>query len=406
MLLGRRGRPLRALVLVLCLALSGCVGSPPPPGTTEGASSSQTRDQRATRTPTPEESAAAASAALEERVTRALDQLDRRQQVAQLFVVGVPLDDLATGDALVRDSAVGGVFLRGRSGAGVPALAATTARWNSLAPGPRPWVAADQEGGAVQTLSGEGFAALPPAVDQGLLPPDQRAALADALGASLAGAGVNLDLAPVADVVPAGTEWGNPPIGASGRQYGASADVVTAAAGSIIGGLGAHGVTATLKHFPGLGLVSENTDTTPGVTDTATSRDGPQVAVFGELARSPHRPFVMLSSATYAQMDASAPAVFSKVVVTDVLRGQLRFDGVVISDDLGAARAVQAVPPGERAVRFLAAGGTLVLTVDATVLPQMIEAVLAQAAADPAYSAAVDAAVRTALLAKARSGLA
>jgi beta-N-acetylhexosaminidase len=63
------------------------------------------------------------------------------------------------------------------------------------------------------------------------------------------------------------------------------------------------------------------------------------------------------------------------------------------------------VAPGERAVRFLGAGGTLVLTVDASLVPEMIDAVLARADGDPAFSARVDAAVRTALEAKERAGL-
>jgi beta-glucosidase-like glycosyl hydrolase len=114
---------------------------------------------------------------------------------------------------------------------------------------------------------------------------------------------------------------------------------------------------------------------------------------------------VMMSSATYTQLDPTAPAAFSAVVLTDLLRRQLGFDGVVISDDVGNARAVAGVPAGERAVRFLAAGGTLVLTVDDTVVPEMIDAVLARSDADPAFARQVDAAVHTALLAKAEAGL-
>ena len=167
----------------------------------------------------------------------------------------------------------------------------------------------------------------------------------------------------------------------------------------------AHGVTATVKHLPGLGRVEGNTDDAHRVTDTVTTGDDEQVAAFGTLAGSGAAPFVMTSSATYTLIDPTAPAAFSPVVVTDLLRGQLGFTGVVISDDLGSAAAVQDVRPGDRAVRFLAAGGTLVLTVTPAVLPAMIDAVLARAEADPAFSAQVDAAVRTALLAKAARGL-
>ncbi|WP_324278110.1 glycoside hydrolase family 3 N-terminal domain-containing protein [Blastococcus brunescens] len=113
----------------------------------------------------------------------------------------------------------------------------------------------------------------------------------------------------------------------------------------------------------------------------------------------------MVSSATYPKIDPSAQAAFSPVVVTGLLRERLGFDGVVISDDLGNARAVLDLPPGERAVRFLAAGGTLVLTVDPDLVPEMIDAVLERDRSDPAFAATVDAAVRTALIAKDGAGL-
>jgi hypothetical protein len=66
---------------------------------------------------------------------------------------------------------------------------------------------------------------------------------------------------------------------------------------------------------------------------------------------------------------------------------------------------VRDVAPGERAVRFLAAGGTLVLTVEPAIVPEMIDAVLARSDTDPGFAATVDDAVRTALLAKDRAGL-
>ncbi|WP_409331734.1 glycoside hydrolase family 3 N-terminal domain-containing protein [Trujillonella humicola] len=399
----RGARRLAAAVTVLVLlVLAGCGGSPSRPAASPSAPSA---GSGIPTTPPPDPEAEAA-AAREAQVDAALAGLDRRRQIAQLFVVGVPAGDPAPeAVALLRDTGVGGVFLRGRSSLAATDLAAAAASFTGLTPGIRPWVAVDQEGGNVQTLSGPGFGPLPRAVDQGALPPDQLAGLADGLGASLASAGINLDLAPVVDVVPAGTEQRNRPIGYYGRQYGSTAAAVVPAAGAVVDGLAAHGVTSTIKHFPGLGRVEGNTDESSGVTDTVTAADDEQVAAFGTLAASDAAPFVMTSSATYALIDPAAPAAFSPVVVTDLLRGQLGFDGVVISDDLGDARAVQDLAPGERAVRFLAAGGTLVLTVTPAVLPAMIDAVVARTEADPAFAARVDDAVRTALRAKADRGL-
>jgi beta-N-acetylhexosaminidase len=358
-------------------------------------------EQLVTEPPSPLSSAP--PSVLDARVAAALARLDRRAQVGQLFMAGVPLSDLAGGAAVVR-SGVGGVFLAGRSTRSVGDLASVTARWQALTRGPRLWVAADQEGGLVQTLKGPGFALLPTARTQGALSPAALAGLAEGIGHSLHGAGLNLDLAPVADVVPAGTEARNQPIGQYQRQYGSTAAAVIRAAATVRDGLAAAGVTAALKHYPGLGRVRGNTDTQP-VTDTVTGAGDADVAVFGSLAHSAAHPFVMVSSAVYARIDAENPAVFSPAVLGQVLRKRLGFQGVIISDDMGMAAAVAAISPANRAVRFFAAGGTLLLTVRPAIVPEMVDAVLARSAADPAFAKQVDAAVRTALLAKARAGL-
>jgi beta-glucosidase-like glycosyl hydrolase len=385
-----RRRHRAALLCVVALLLTACSSDRP---TARRAETPPTSTAPTTEPPGPEE-----------RVDDVLAGLDRRAQVAQLFLVGVPLDDLDSGDALAQEG-MGGLFLAGRSDAPATELAATAERWQSLAPGPGLWLAVDQEGGDVQSLRGPGFDPLPSALEQAALPPAELAALAQRMGTALRDAGLNLDLAPVADVVPAGTEAANEPIGAFDRHYGTTAESVVAAAGAVVDGLAQAQVTATLKHFPGLGQVRGNTDDTADVTDPATTADSEQVAVFAELARSPAEPFVMVSSATYPQLDPAEQAAFSPAVVTGLLRERLGFGGVVVSDDLGSARAVRDVPPGERAVRFLAAGGTLVLTVEPAIVPEMIDAVLARSDADPAFAATVDDAVRTALLAKDRAGL-
>jgi beta-N-acetylhexosaminidase len=113
----------------------------------------------------------------------------------------------------------------------------------------------------------------------------------------------------------------------------------------------------------------------------------------------------MASSATYTRIDPRNQAMFSRVVLTDVLRDQLGFDGVILSDDVGNAEAVHAVPPDQRALRFLSAGGTMVLTVEPSDVPTMIDAVLELTEKEPDFARTVDAAVRTALLAKAEAGL-
>ena len=229
----------------------------------------------------------------------ALEALDERGRVAQLFLVGV------RSTTSPRRARRGG---RGRAVHGGPVegpmteVAATTQRWQGLARVRTCWIAADQEGGAVQTFTGPGFTRLPSAADQGRSATRQLSALAGDMGAELASAGVNLNLAPVADIVPAGTESGNRPSARSGASTAARRR------GDRRGRCGrgrtpAPRVTATLKHFPGLGRVQGNTDTDTGVVDQVTTAGDEQVAAFGSLARSAARPFVMVSSATYARID-------------------------------------------------------------------------------------------------------
>ncbi|SOC49742.1 beta-N-acetylhexosaminidase [Blastococcus aggregatus] len=392
---------LTAVLASLACGLVAC-GSDPRP---DRADSAATASQTVPAPGTPGPSAPAPGTDAETRVAAALAGLDRRSQIAQLFVIGVPADDPDAGADLIEQG-VGGLFLAGRPPESAAELADRTAGWQEQAAGPDLWVAVDQEGGSVQTLKGEGFDRLPSATVQGDLPADQLGALTADLGAQLHGAGVNLNLAPVVDVVPAGTEGTNGPIGVFDRQYGSTGAEVAPAATTFVDGLAAAGVTSTLKHFPGLGRVRGNTDDTADVVDTVTAAGDDQVTAFAStLAGTAARPMVMMSSATYSRIDPANPAAFSPLVIRDLLRGTLDFPGPVVSDDLGNAAAVKSTPVGARAVRFLSAGGTLVLTVAPDTFPTMLEAVMAQSGSDPAFAATVDAAVRTALLAKAEAGL-
>jgi beta-N-acetylhexosaminidase len=133
--------------------------------------------------------------------------------------------------------------------------------------------------------------------------------------------------------------------------------------------------------------VTENTDTSAHAVDTTTTVDsslGSFAAGIGAGAR-----FVMVSSAEYARIDPGVPALFSSRIVQGLLRGQLGFGGVVMSDDVGGAAAVRAWSPGQRAVRFVRAGGDLLLDIQPADLPSMHGALVSEAAADPAFAASL-----------------
>src|SRR3954470_14400704 len=113
-MLRRRARP--AAAVLACLLLVGCGGDPAP----SAAETSATTTARTTTTPSPTPP--------EDPVDTVLAGLDRRAQVAQLFVIGVPLADLSGADALVT-AGVGGIFLHGRSSASATEFASITSGW-------------------------------------------------------------------------------------------------------------------------------------------------------------------------------------------------------------------------------------------------------------------------------------
>jgi len=330
------------------------------------------------------------------------------QRVGQLFMVGSPATSASPATlAAVSRLHVGNVMLTGRSWAGtaVPARTASALRAAATAGGVGMFVATDQEGGQVQVLHGPGLSTMPGALSQGGMAPARLQALAAAWGRQLRAAGVNVNLAPVLDVVPgAAAARTNPPIGVLGREYGYTPATVTSHGLAFAAGMRSAGVAVAVKHFPGLGRVHENTDTSASVTDRVTTRHDPFLAPFAAAVRS-GAPFVMMSTATYTRVDPSRPAAFSPTVIGGMLRHDLGFGGVVISDDLANARQVSAWTPGARAVGFLAAGGNMVLVVDAAPVAAMQRAVLARASADPAFRAKVDAAALRVLRAKAAAHL-
>jgi beta-N-acetylhexosaminidase len=149
--------------------------------------------------------------------------------------------------------------------------------------------------------------------------------------------------------------------------------------------------------------VVDNTDFSAGVVDNVTTVNDPYLASFRAAIRA-GVPFVMVALATYTRIDAAHLAAFSPLVMRGLLRGDLGFRGVIMSDSL-TATAVAAMPPGQRAVDFLLAGGDLIVsrTVPATVA--MVAAVRARVATDPGFARRVDDAALRVLEAKQAAGL-
>ena len=391
-------RPVLLAAFLGAGSLAGC--SLIPGSSSAGGSSSSAKPKApapASPSAAPSPTASAMASATATATDGALAGWSLEEKVGQLMMVGVDAQAPTQASAqAVETHHVGNIFIAGRTTAGSQATQKVISSFTSKV-GPATThatpmlVATDQEGGEVQVLAGSGFSDIPSALDQSAQPRDQLVASARTWGKELADVGVNMNLAPVSDLVDIARPASNEPIGRWGREYGHDAATVSSQAGAFAEGMQASKVIPTYKHFPGLGRVTANTDTSAGVVDSTTNRStDAAVGVFAN-AIAAGAQVIMVSSATYTLIDASAPAVFSSKIVTEMLRTEMGFSGVVITDDVSAAAQVQGVAAGDRAVQAIRAGCDIVLaSADPTVAADMVKAIIAAAQSDPAFAARVD----------------
>jgi beta-N-acetylhexosaminidase len=164
-------------------------------------------------------------------------------------------------------------------------------------------------------------------------------------------AGIAVDFAPVADVAVPGSFLRT-------RAFGAEPAVVAPLASAFVSGLQSLRVAATAKHFPGLGSATVSTDDRPVTIGRSAAFLDARLAPFRSAIAAGAR-LVMVSSASYPALDPTGtPAVFSRPIVTGLLRGNLGFGGVVVTDALDAPAAAR-MP--HAAARAIAAGVDLLL---------------------------------------------
>jgi beta-N-acetylhexosaminidase len=336
------------------------------------------------------------------------DAMDTNQRLGQLIMV--PLIRGTSPKATyeyVEANGIGGVLLLGNGWSKRQVLNRTKRLGKIDKPaGAGLLIAADQEGGMVQRLSGKGFSRIPAALTQGKWSAKKLLGGWRRWGKQLAAAGINLNLAPVADVVPRSIQraGSNAPIGKLRRSFGPDPETAGSHAATVIEGLADAGIGSAIKHFPGLGRVKGNTDlTSKGVRDRATSATSASIDSF-RLALDACPSMVMISHATYTKIDRSNPAAFSSAVITDLLRTDLAWSGVVISDALDAA-AVKSVPTSRRAVRFIEAGGDIAEFSSLTAAKSALSGLRSTYADDDAFRTQADAAVLRVLTLKAQLGL-
>lgn len=256
-------------------------------------------------------------------------------------------------------------------------------------------VATDQEGGSIRSLS---FA--PPESSQGRLgSPEAARATARDTARGLRANGVNVNLAPVADVA------GSLGSVVSGRAFAGDAREVAGLTAAATGAYVAERVGATTKHFPGLGRATENTDdTSVAVGASRAALEGGDLTPFRAAIRA-GTPLIMSSHALYPAFDPDRIASQSRAVLRTLLRGRLRFRGAVITDSLEAQAVLDRSDVAEAAERSVAAGNDLILMTGSGSFNQVQPRLLRRARRDPRFRARVTEAADRVLKLKRRLGL-
>jgi beta-N-acetylhexosaminidase len=175
----------------------------------------------------------------------------------------------------------------------------------------------------------------------------------------------------------------------AGRAFSTDFQAAAEAIADSVRGRGAGGVAPTVKHFPGLGGATVNTDDGPATIDRSADRLRAEDLLPFRSAIEAGVPLVMAGHAVYPSLDPGRIASQSMPVIGGLLREELGFEGVVITDSTEAA-AVQAVTDvREAAVRSVRAGVDIVLTTGRGSYIQVYRALLAEARRDPAFAARV-----------------
>jgi beta-N-acetylhexosaminidase len=295
--------------------------------------------------------------------------LTLRQKAAGLLVVGFRGSTVRATDPIARAIAqdgLGGVILfdrdqltgRPRNILSPAQVTDLTGSVRDLAGGRRLLVATDQEGGRVARLTpANGF---PATVSQADIGRQDDPAAAEAVGRrtakTLRSAGIDWNLAPVVDL---DVDPTNPSIGALGRSFSADPDVVVAMAEAIIRGHRAEGVLTTLKHFPGIGSATGDTDR--GFVDVTRTWDPVELAPFRRLVAAGSADTVMVGNVLDGQLDPKRPASLSRATVTGSLRGDVGWTGVVVTDDLQAGAIRDGYADADAIELALAAGNDVLL---------------------------------------------
>ena len=302
------------------------------------------------------ESVAQSELSPEQKVDKLVANMSDADKVGQLLMIGIhgtTLNDDAK--FMLNEYRVGGIILFDRNMESKDQVKTLIADINKAgkSAGLTPlFIGIDQEGGAVARMDDK-LIKVPPAEEVGKMPIEQAVSLAKQSGAELKDLGFNINFAPVADL---GLTYG--------RSFSTNPDEVVRYAGAVGKAYDEAGLWYSYKHFPGIGKIDvdlhADTSIVPVSKETLLSED---TKVFIDLIKQskPNTYTIMVSHAMYPQIDSDHPASLSKAIITDWLRKDIGYNGVVVTDDMDMGALAKHYTFGDMAVQSILAGSDILL---------------------------------------------
>lgn len=292
----------------------------------------------------------------EQKVDKLVANMSDADKVGQLMMIGIHGKSL-NDDAkfMLNEYRVGGIILFDRNMESKDQVKTLIADINKAgkSAGLTPlFLGIDQEGGAVARMDDQ-LIKVPPAEEVGKESVEQAASLAKEVGTELKDLGFNINFAPVADL---GLTYG--------RSYSTNPDEVVRYASAVGKSYDEAGLWYSYKHFPGIGKTDvdlhADTSIVPVSKETLLSED---TKVFVDLIKQskPNTYTIMVSHAMYPQIDLDHPASLSKAIITDWLRKDMGYNGVVVTDDMDMGALAKHYTFGDMAVQSILAGSDILL---------------------------------------------
>lgn len=302
------------------------------------------------------ESVAQSELSPEEKVDKLVANMSDADKVGQLLMIGIhgkTLNDDAK--FMLNEYRVGGIILFDRNMESKDQVKSliTDINKTSKSAGLTPlFIGIDQEGGAVARMEDQ-LIKVPPAEELGKEPIEQAVSLAKQSGTELKDLGFNINFAPVADL---GLTYG--------RSFSTNPDDVVRYASAVGKAYDEAGLWYSYKHFPGIGKTDvdlhADTSVVPVSKETLLNED---TKVFVDLIKQskPNTYAIMVSHAMYPQIDAAHPSSLSKAIITDWLRKDMGYNGVVVTDDMDMGALAKHYTFSDMAVQSILAGSDILL---------------------------------------------